>query len=175
MCNRVLTWCKCIIQCIAGKCWLFDYLAVGFCPETVFLNFYEAQESISRNQFRQPMYPGGLVYDNPIPTRFLALIDCSKIPAETSWQNMEEPEDWELCNVVFALIADTNENRMYLCLVSRVQKRKVTIGFILCLFLLSLHFSQDHIFRCHSVTLFLSFFYLVCCHSFFAYHHKGNI
>ncbi len=44
-----------IKQCIVGKCRLFDYLAVGFCPERVFLNFYEAQESIPRNQFRQPM------------------------------------------------------------------------------------------------------------------------
>jgi hypothetical protein len=37
-------------------------------PEPKFLNFYGAQESIPR-------------YDNPIPTRFFALIDCLKIPA----------------------------------------------------------------------------------------------
>ncbi len=38
-------------------------------PGPVFLNVYVAQESI----------PGR--YDNPIPTRFLAPIDCLKIPA----------------------------------------------------------------------------------------------
>ncbi len=35
----------------------------------------------SMNRFRQPMEPGGQ-QDNPIPTRFLAPIDCSKIPAQ---------------------------------------------------------------------------------------------
>jgi hypothetical protein len=29
--------------------------------EPVFLNVYGAQESIPRNEFRQPMYPGGPV------------------------------------------------------------------------------------------------------------------
>jgi hypothetical protein len=37
--------------------------------EPVFLNVYGAQESIPRNEFRQPMEPGGPVH---IPTRFLA-------------------------------------------------------------------------------------------------------
>ena len=32
----------------------------------------------SRNRFRQPM----CLYENPIPTRFLAPTDCSKIPAQ---------------------------------------------------------------------------------------------
>jgi hypothetical protein len=27
-------------------------------------------------------------YDNPIPTRFLALIDCLKIPAQNSWSSL---------------------------------------------------------------------------------------
>ncbi len=35
-------------------------------PEAEFLNFYGAQESISRNQFRQPMYSSlAGPYDNP--------------------------------------------------------------------------------------------------------------
>jgi hypothetical protein len=41
--------------------------------EPVFLNVYGAQESIPRNDT--------IRYDNPIPTRFLAPIDCLKIPA----------------------------------------------------------------------------------------------
>ncbi len=47
-----------------------------FQAEPVFLNVYGAQESISRNEFRQLMQPY-----NPIPTWFLAPIDCFKIPA----------------------------------------------------------------------------------------------
>ncbi len=44
------------------------------CTEPEFLNFYGAQESIPRNQFRQPMYPGGPVrqpysYSVPSPYR----------------------------------------------------------------------------------------------------------
>ncbi len=40
-----------------------------------------------RNGFRQPMYSLACRYDNPIPTRFLAPLDCSKIPAQfrKSW------------------------------------------------------------------------------------------
>ncbi len=39
-------------------------------------------ESIQRNQFlRQAVFSLGGRYDNPIPTRFLAPIDCLKIPA----------------------------------------------------------------------------------------------
>jgi hypothetical protein len=49
--------------------------------EPVFLNVYGAQESIPRNEFRQPMYSLVGRYDNPIPPRFLAPIDCLKIPA----------------------------------------------------------------------------------------------
>jgi hypothetical protein len=49
-------------------------------PEPVFLNVYGAQESIPRNEFRQPCSLEGR-YDNPIPTRFLVPIDCLKIPA----------------------------------------------------------------------------------------------
>jgi hypothetical protein len=47
-----------------------------------FYNVYGAQESISRNKFRQPTVCclAGR-YDNPIPTRFLAPIDCFKIAA----------------------------------------------------------------------------------------------
>ncbi len=50
-------------------------------PSPVFLNVYGAQESIPRNEFRQPMYSLAGRYDNPIPTRFRAPIDCLKIPS----------------------------------------------------------------------------------------------
>jgi hypothetical protein len=46
-------------------------------------NFYGAQESIPTNQFRQAVLPGGPDY-NPIPTRFLAPINCLKIPAQAT-------------------------------------------------------------------------------------------
>ncbi len=49
--------------------------------EPEFSNFHETQESILRDQFRQPCSLAGR-YDNPIPTRFLAPIDCLKIPAQ---------------------------------------------------------------------------------------------
>jgi hypothetical protein len=52
--------------------------------ETEFLNFLRVQESISRNHFCQPMWPGGPVRQ-PILTRFLAPIECLKIPAQDSW------------------------------------------------------------------------------------------
>ncbi len=48
--------------------------------EPVFLNVYGAQESIPRNEFRQPMQPGGPVR-YPIHPWFLAPIDSLKIPA----------------------------------------------------------------------------------------------
>ncbi len=53
--------------------------------EAVFLNFYGAQESIPRNQFRQPMHYAAWhrrgIYINPNPALFLAPVDCSKILA----------------------------------------------------------------------------------------------
>ncbi len=54
--------------------------------EPEFLNFNGAQESIPRKQFRQAVCSLAGRYDNPIPTRFLAPIDCLKIPA----QNMKD-------------------------------------------------------------------------------------
>jgi hypothetical protein len=48
--------------------------------EPVFLNVSGAQESTPKNEFRQPILAGG--YDIYIPTRFLAPIDCLKIPAQ---------------------------------------------------------------------------------------------
>jgi hypothetical protein len=48
--------------------------------ETVFLNFQGAQEWIQRSLFRQSTSLAGR-YHNPIPTLFLALIDCLKITA----------------------------------------------------------------------------------------------
>jgi hypothetical protein len=58
------------------------YILVNI-TEPVFLKVSGAQELIPRNEFRHPMKPGGQVrrYDNPIPNRFLAPIDCLKIPA----------------------------------------------------------------------------------------------
>ncbi len=55
---------------------LYFLNSLSQCSEPEFLNFYGAQESIPRNQFRQPGR-----YDNPIPTRFLSPTDCLKIPA----------------------------------------------------------------------------------------------
>ncbi len=48
--------------------------------EPVFLNVYGAQESITRNEFASLRSLAGR-YDNPIPPRLLAPIDCLKIPA----------------------------------------------------------------------------------------------
>jgi hypothetical protein len=48
--------------------------------ELVFLNFYGAQESIPRIDSGSLCSLAGRC-DNPIPTRFLASIDFSKIPA----------------------------------------------------------------------------------------------
>jgi hypothetical protein len=60
-------------------------LAGKFCagsPKPVFLNVYGAQESIPRNEFRQASLCSlAGRYDNPIPTRYLAPIDCLRIPA----------------------------------------------------------------------------------------------
>jgi hypothetical protein len=52
-----------------------------------FCNVYGAQESIPRNEFRHLCSLAGR-YDNPIPTRFLAPIDCLKIPALSACQLM---------------------------------------------------------------------------------------
>jgi hypothetical protein len=49
--------------------------------EVVFLNLEGAQESIPRIDSASLCSPAGQ-YDNPIPTRFIAPIDCSKIPAQ---------------------------------------------------------------------------------------------
>jgi hypothetical protein len=49
--------------------------------EPVFLNAYGAQESIPRNDSTSLCSLAGR-YDNPIPTRCLAPIDCLKIPAQ---------------------------------------------------------------------------------------------
>jgi hypothetical protein len=57
------------------------WLCPVMCTELVFLNVYGAQESIPRNEFHQPMCSLAGRYDNHIPTRFLAPIDCLKIPA----------------------------------------------------------------------------------------------
>ncbi len=40
-------------------------------------------DSIQRNEFRQPMRSLAGRYDNPFPTRFLAPLDCLKIPAQS--------------------------------------------------------------------------------------------
>jgi hypothetical protein len=48
-------------------------------PAIIQHNFKTFKEPMS--QFQEIDSPGGQRYDNPIPTRFLATIDCSKIPA----------------------------------------------------------------------------------------------
>ncbi len=60
--------------------WCKDYMLGRMSPEPVLLNCYGAPELIPRNEFRQPCSLAGR-YDNPIPLRFLAPIDCLKIPA----------------------------------------------------------------------------------------------
>ncbi len=62
----------------AAKCL---FVAVSW-PEPEFLKFYGAQESILRKEFRQPIGSLAGRYNNPIPPRYLALIDCLKIPAQ---------------------------------------------------------------------------------------------
>ncbi len=63
-------------------------------------------ESIPRNRFCQPMQTGG---PNPLPTRFLAPIDCSKIPAlsfEIYWQKLlagKQQENSQIFNEDFYL------------------------------------------------------------------------
>jgi hypothetical protein len=52
-------------------------------PEPVFLNVYGAQESIPRMNSASLCSLAGR-YDNPNPPRFLARIDCLKIPAQAS-------------------------------------------------------------------------------------------
>ncbi len=42
----------------------------------------ESIPGLPRNRFRQPLQPVAGRYDNPIPTRFLVPIDCSKISAQ---------------------------------------------------------------------------------------------
>ncbi len=53
-------------------------------PETVFLNFEEP-----RNRFQGIDSPSQCSlagrYDNPLPTRFLSPVDCSKIPAQLAY------------------------------------------------------------------------------------------
>ncbi len=51
--NKVDTWYTC-----------FQENRQGYSTGHECLNFYGAQESISRNEFRQPMLPGGPMYDN---------------------------------------------------------------------------------------------------------------
>jgi hypothetical protein len=60
--------------------------------EPEFLNFYGAQEMIPKIQFRQGLCSLEGRYDNPIPTRLLAPVDCLKIPPQIT---MPE-EDWIL-------------------------------------------------------------------------------
>ena len=69
------------------------YILVNI-TEPVFLKVSGAQESIPKNEFRNPMKPGEPVrrYDNPIP-RFLAPIDCLKIPALNRQKCVNTSED----------------------------------------------------------------------------------
>ncbi len=73
------------------KCWVyFQVRILGYvfslvyisgtiyCTEPVFLNVYGAQESIPRNEFRQP----NVAWRAGTITLFLVPIDCLKIPAQ---------------------------------------------------------------------------------------------
>ncbi len=53
----------------------------NYLPETVFLNFLGAQESIPRHRLCQPIQPDGPVRQ-PYSYSFPSPIDCSKIPAQ---------------------------------------------------------------------------------------------
>jgi hypothetical protein len=53
----------------------------AFCPEVVFKNLQESPGIDSKESIPSTCSPAGR-YDNPIPTRFLAPINCSKIPAQ---------------------------------------------------------------------------------------------
>jgi hypothetical protein len=55
-------------------------------PEAVFLNVYGAQESQFQGMNFASLRSLAGRYDNPIPTRCLAPIDCLKIPAQYSAQ-----------------------------------------------------------------------------------------
>ncbi len=75
--------------------------------ESEFLNFYGAQESIPRDQFRQSRY------DNAIPTRFLARIDClkfqhcshrpvsSKCPISEFFEGISQFTVWARVNICY--------------------------------------------------------------------------
>jgi hypothetical protein len=43
-------------------------------------------------------------YDNPLPTRFLAPIDCSKIPAQCSLKRLKAPEGLKLMQWLIILL-----------------------------------------------------------------------
>jgi hypothetical protein len=57
------------------------------------LKLLRSPGKISRNRFRASLCGLADQYDNPIPTRFLAPTDCSKIPAQasSSVKGMEAP------------------------------------------------------------------------------------
>jgi hypothetical protein len=73
-------------------------------PETVFLNFQRFLETDSASLCSLPGR-----YDNPIPTRFLAPIDCCKIPAQVGESKFRMEE----------------RIRIPFCLVSRMGKRQL--------------------------------------------------
>jgi hypothetical protein len=53
-------------------------------PETVFLNFEEPRNRFPGIDSASQCSLAGR-YDNPLPTRFLSSIDCSKIPAQLAY------------------------------------------------------------------------------------------
>ncbi len=54
-------------------------------PETVFLNFEEHRNRLQGIDSASQCSLSGGRYDNPLPTRFLSPIDCSKIPAQLAF------------------------------------------------------------------------------------------
>jgi hypothetical protein len=82
-------WYHRISQLIAGGCRpSFNSLHPSHLSEPVFLNVYGAQELIPRNEFRQPMWPGGPVrfvrkpysYSVPSPHRLFKNSSSDTVP-----------------------------------------------------------------------------------------------
>ncbi len=79
--------CLCRPFCIFERC-LDSSPELPYKDEPEFWNVYGAEESISRNQFRQSTVcsPEGR-YDNPIPTWFLTPLECLKISAQARYRS----------------------------------------------------------------------------------------
>ncbi len=98
------------------NCYCVYFLRVrDSCPEPVFLNVYGAQESIPRNEFRQPMYSLAGRYDNSIPPRFLAPIDCSLSPHTSVTLTPNRTYKVDLSYTLFSILFDQETHAIYSC------------------------------------------------------------